>query len=83
MFVARRCVRLSAAPPWAWVPIVNRTTQTQSSPSTIALLFPLWLLLLVLYLIEYIYRLEPFYRLLKVLLFAGALAAAIKYLLTG
>ena len=47
------------------------------------LFFPLWLLLLLLYLIEYVYRLEPFYRLLKVLLFAGALAAAIKYLLTG
>ena len=47
------------------------------------LFFPLWLLLMVLYVIEYVYRLEPFYRLLKVLLFAGALAAAVKYLLTG
>ena len=43
--------------------------------------FPLWLLLALLYVIEYVYRLEPFYRLLKVLLFAGALAAAVKYLL--
>lgn len=47
------------------------------------LLFPLWLLLALLYFIEYVYRLEPFYRLMKVLLFAGALAAAVKYLLTG
>ena len=45
--------------------------------------FPLWLVLMVLHVIEYVYRLEPFYRLLKVLLFAGALAAAVKYLLTG